>query len=224
MGLQNTRLDEACHRAEDLQRQITNERDMVGHRDRRIEELLSELTHERKQIEDLNYKITEIDAARSELNQRFEDLRIETSTQQEKLKATQNNAENQDNLLQSTKLALERERQRGDACQHELDAQTSINTALRNDLAEEQRRVTNREQDIQNLELALNQLKESMGQEFAAKSRDFENLKRAYDDLLRGNEAANNTLHARNDELDSACSMNRELQAHANNLLEKVTY
>ena len=122
MGLQNTRLDEACHREEDLQRQITNERDMVGHRDRRIEELLSELTHERKEIEDLNYKITEIDAARSELNQRFEDLRIETSTQQEKLKATQNNAENQDNLLQSTKLALERERQRGDACQHELDA------------------------------------------------------------------------------------------------------
>ena len=53
---------------------------MVGHRDRRIEELLSELTHERKQIEDLNYKITEIDAARAELNQRFEDLRIETST------------------------------------------------------------------------------------------------------------------------------------------------
>ena len=95
---------------------------------------------------------------------------------------------------------------------------------MRNDLAEEQRRVSNREQDIQNLELALNQLKESMGQEFAAKSRDFENLKRAYDDLLRGNEAANNTLHARNDELDSACSMNRELQAHANNLLEKVTY
>ena len=62
---------------------------MVGHRNRRIEELISELTHERKQIEGLNYKITEIDAARAELNHRFEDLRIETSTQQEKLKATQ---------------------------------------------------------------------------------------------------------------------------------------
>ena len=63
-----------------------------------------------------------------------------------------------------------------------------------------------------------------MGQEFAAKSRDFENMKRAYDDLLRGNDAANTTLNVRNDELDSACSMNRELQAHANSLLEKITY
>ena len=49
-------------------------------------------------------------------------------------------------------------------------------------------------------------------------------MRRAYDDLLRGNDAANNTLNVRNDELDSACSMNRELQAHANNLLEKITY
>ena len=116
VGLQNARQDEAHHREEDLHRQLANERDMVGQRDRRIEELLSELTAVRKQIEDQNYKITEIDANRSELNQRFEDLRIETSTQQEKLKATQHCVENQDNLIQSTKLALERERQRGDAC------------------------------------------------------------------------------------------------------------
>ena len=81
VGLQNARQDEAHHREEDLHRQLANERDMVGHRDRRIEELQSELTAVRKQIEDLNYKITEIDAARSELNQRFEDLRIESSTQ-----------------------------------------------------------------------------------------------------------------------------------------------
>ena len=63
-----------------------------------------------------------------------------------------------------------------------------------------------------------------MGQEFAAKSRDFENMKKVYDDLLRGHDAANNTLNVRNDELDSACSMNRELQTHANNMLEKITY
>ena len=53
---------------------------MVSHRDRRIDELMSEITCGRKQIEDLNYHITEIDAARSELNQRFEDLRIECGT------------------------------------------------------------------------------------------------------------------------------------------------
>ena len=54
---------------------------MVGHRDRRIDEMITEITCLRKQIEDQNYRISEIDAARSDLNQRFEDLRIECSTQ-----------------------------------------------------------------------------------------------------------------------------------------------
>ena len=63
-----------------------------------------------------------------------------------------------------------------------------------------------------------------MGQEYAAKSRDFENLKQAYEELQRVQETTMDTLKQRNDELDSAHSMNRELQAHATTLLEKVTY
>ena len=39
-----------------------------------------------------------------------------------------------------------------------------------------------REQDIQGLEVALNDLKDNMGQEYAQKSRDFENVTRAYDE------------------------------------------
>ena len=50
-----------------------------------------------------------------------------------------------------------------------------------------------------------------MGQEFAAKSRDFENLKRAYEELSRLHEQTQATLKQRDDELDSAHSMNREL-------------
>ena len=69
-----------------MKRQLEHEREMVCHRDRRIDDLMAELTNARKQIEDLNYHITEIDAARSELNMRFEDLRMECHTQQEKLK------------------------------------------------------------------------------------------------------------------------------------------
>lgn len=91
--------------------------------------------------------------------------------------------ENQENMLQSTRLSLERERQRADQNQNDLDSQSTINNGLRRDLMEEQRRVKSRESDIQNLELSLNHLKDSMGQEFAAKSRDFDNLKKAFDEL-----------------------------------------
>ena len=90
-------------------------------------------------------------------------------------------------MLQSTRLSLERERQRADTNQNDLDSQSTINNALRRDLLEEQRRVKSRESDIQNLELSLNHLKDSMGQEFAAKSRDFENLKKAFDELQQQN-------------------------------------
>ena len=81
-----------------------------------------------------------------------------------------------------------------------------------------------RESDIQNLELSLNHLKDSMGQEFAAKSRDFDNLRKAFDELQQQYQDTTGTLSQRNDELDSAHAMNRELQAHANTLLDKVTY
>lgn len=70
---------------------------------------------------------------------------------------------NQENQLQTTRLQLERERTRADTNQNDLDAQHSINNALRRDLTEEQRRVTSRESDIQNLEHSLNHLKDSMG-------------------------------------------------------------
>jgi len=59
--------------------------------------------------------------------------------------------------------------------------------------------------------MALNQLKDSMGREFAAKSRDFENLRRAFEELNQTHEQACDTLAVRNDELDSAHQMNREL-------------
>ena len=72
--------------------------------------------------------------------------------------------------------------------------------------------------------MSLNQLKESMGQEFAAKSKDFEHMKHAYEDMTKVQEGTSNDLLQRNDELDSAHSMNRELQAHANTMLDKITY
>ena len=66
---------------------------------------------------------------------------------------------------------------------NDLDSQNSINTALRRDLAEEQRRLIQRDQDIRHLEHSLNQLKESMGQELTSKSRDCDQLRQAYNEL-----------------------------------------
>ena len=63
-----------------------------------------------------------------------------------------------------------------------------------------------------------------MGQEFAAKSRDFEHMKHAYEEMTRAQEGTSYDLLQRNDELDSAHSMNQELQAHANTMLDKITY
>ena len=44
-------------------------------------------------------------------SQRFEDLRIQSSTQQDKLKQTNQQVINLENMLQTTRLQLERERQ-----------------------------------------------------------------------------------------------------------------
>ena len=63
-----------------MKRQLNYERDMVGHRDKLLDDANTEITVLRKQIEDQNYRISEIDAVRSDLSQRFEDLRIESGT------------------------------------------------------------------------------------------------------------------------------------------------
>jgi len=61
-----------------------------------------------------------------------------------------------------------------------------------------------------------------MGREFAAKQRDFENLRQAMEELTQTHMETEEALAVSNDELDSAHGMNRELQMHANALLDKV--
>jgi len=50
-----------------------------------------------------------------------------------------------------------------------------------------------------------------MAREFAAKQRDFESLRQAMDELSRVHTETSEALSVRNDELDCAHSMNREL-------------
>ena len=76
IGIQNMKLEEAHAREEDLKRQLSNEREMIINRDRRIGDLESETVLLKKQIEDQNYQLAQIDGARADLNARFEDLRI----------------------------------------------------------------------------------------------------------------------------------------------------
>ena len=62
---------------------------------------------------------------------------------------------------------MDRERSKSNNLQLDLDGQINQNSNLRRELGDEQRRLTLREQDIQGLEVALNDLKENMGQEYA---------------------------------------------------------
>ena len=53
---------------------------------------------------------------------------------------------------------------------------------------DEKRRLRQREEDIESLEAALNDLKESMIKEIENKTREFDALKRAYDDNFHASE------------------------------------
>ena len=63
-----------------------------------------------------------------------------------------------------------------------------------------------------------------MGQEYAQKSKDFDNVKRAYDDQLYQVEQLKQVVSGKNDEIESANMNNQELQAHSSTLLEKINY
>ena len=57
----------------------------------------------------------------------------------------------------------------------------------------------------------MNDLKESMGQEYAQKSKDFDNVKKAYDDILNQLEQYKQIVSGKNDELESAGVFQNEL-------------
>ena len=66
-------------------------------------------------------------------------------------------------MLSQCRLQLDRERSRADSLQLDLDGQLNQNASLKREVSDEQRRLALREQDIQGLEVALNDLKENMG-------------------------------------------------------------
>ena len=90
----------------------------------------------------------------------MEDLRLQCSTQSDKLKSGNKQMISLENQLQTTRIQFERQQKLSDRLQAEIDAQTCNFNAVRRDLAEEQRRVDSREHDIRSLEQSLEQLKD----------------------------------------------------------------
>lgn len=85
---------------------------------------------------------------------------------------------------------MERERQRCEGKQADLEVQNASNVALRKELLDEQNRVNSCELDIRRLESSLASLKDSMGAEYAAKSRDYDHFKSANEELSRAHNRA----------------------------------
>jgi chromosome segregation ATPase len=106
----------------------------------------------------------------------------------------------------------------------DLDSQTTQNATLKREVSDEQRRLALREQDIQGLEVALNDLKENMGAEFAQKSKDFDAVKRAYEEMRDQCEHLRLIISGHRDELESAYGANSELKDHMQALLDKLNY
>ena len=121
-------------------------------------------------------------------------------------------------------MQLERERNRASTLQMDLESEINQSANLKREVSDEQRRLALREQDIQGLEVALNDLKENMGQDYAQKSRDFDNVKRAYDDVLSQADHLKFIMSKHRDEIGSANTINSELQAHSQMLLEKLNF
>ena len=63
-----------------------------------------------------------------------------------------------------------------------------------------------------------------MGQDYAQKSRDFDEMKQAYNEAVSAHDNLKRILEARSDELDSAHQMNAELTAHSQTMLDKINY
>ena len=72
--------------------------------------------------------------------------------------------------------------------------------------------------------MALNDLKDNMGQEYAQKSRDFENVTRAYDDQRAQCDKLQGLIMEKNNELENGNKAQIELQAHSQALLDKLNY
>ena len=81
-----------------------------------------------------------------------------------------------------------------------------------------------REQDIEGLEVSLNELKESMGYEYAQKHKDFEVLKRAFDEQSYAFEQLKRDFQARTNDLEAEKSKLSTSNAENQSLVDKVTY
>lgn len=68
-----------------------------------------------------------------------------------------------------------------------------------------------REEDIEHLEVALNDLKDSMMKELEYKNKEFDTLRRVYDETCSGNESLKGVINSMNAELDNSHGLINEL-------------
>jgi len=63
-----------------------------------------------------------------------------------------------------------------------------------------------------------------MMRELEHKSKEFDTLRRIYDDQVHGNDSLKQVIHSMNLELDNSHALINELQQHSEALLEKNCY
>ena len=91
-------------------------------------------------------------------------------------------------------------------------------------MSDQGRRLRQREEDIESLEVALNDLKSSMITEMEIKNREYQTLQRAFDDHVRANDSMRSVITNLTNDLDSSLRMINELQQHNESFVEKNDY
>lgn len=115
--------------------------------------------------------------------------------------------EQRDNNIIGLRGEVQREKDRGKRLENEIHELQNTERQLRENIMDEKRRLRQREEDIESLEGALNDLKESMIKEIEHKTREFDALKRAYDDTFQSNENLRQVVSNLTVELDTSHSL-----------------
>lgn len=97
----------------------------------------------------------------------------------------------------------EKERVQARQFENELRKERGLVAQLRDSIQDQGMRLRQREEDIESLEVALNDLKSSMITEIEIKSREYSILQRAYDDQVRNNDQFRAAVSNLTAELDS---------------------
>lgn len=163
------RVHQGLCQEEELKNQVSRLKDAIHQKESQAERYQQEIFDLQSNIEQLSVDLKSMERQRNDLSEKYKGALFDHSMAADQLKNRNQSVHDLEQEVENQKQLLNMERQKNKLAVQNLDQSQNETRRLQEQNLQDQKRLRQREKDIEELDLALNDLKQTMTDEFGNK-------------------------------------------------------